>query len=229
MQLILLGAPGVGKGTQAKKIMTKYDIPQISTGEILRNEVKNQSELGKKAKKIMDRGELIPDDIILEMMEKRIQQDDCRNGFILDGFPRTIPQAHGLYDLLKKFDDGPLKVIQIDVPEQEIVRRLTLRRICASCGKDYNLELNPPSPDGKCRVCNGTVIQRNDDTEETIRKRLAVYRQQTEPLVDYYRKYDHLHVINGLEPVEEVFQKIDDIISNRQKKSKEAMPEQRVR
>jgi adenylate kinase len=211
---MLLGAPGVGKGTQAKKIMAKYGIPQISTGDILRNEVREQTELGKLAKEVMERGELVPDEIILKMIEKRLQEPDCQKGFILDGFPRTIPQAEGLEKILQKMGNISLKVIEISVPDEEIIRRLSARRICSKCGKDYNLIFNPPPPDGKCEVCGGEIIQRDDDKEETIRKRLEVYRKQTEPLVAYYQKKGNLYRVDGTQSIEEVFQEIEKIIQS---------------
>ncbi|MEJ2634670.1 MAG: adenylate kinase [Calditrichia bacterium] len=212
MYLILLGAPGAGKGTQAKMIMKKYDIPQISTGDILRNEVSEQTALGKKAKNIMERGELVSDDIILSMVENRIAKPDCQNGFILDGFPRTIPQAEGLDEIIGKNPRINLKVVEIVVPEEKIISRLTSRRVCSNCGKDYNLNLNPPPPDGKCTVCGGEIIQRDDDKESTIRNRLKVYRQQTEPLVDYYSKKGILFRIDGQKPVNQVFEEIERIV-----------------
>jgi len=175
MHLILLGAPGVGKGTQAKKIVEKFNIPQISTGDILRKEVREETELGKKAKAIMERGELVPDDIILNIK---------------------------------------LKVIEIFVPEEEIVRRLTSRRICSVCGRDYNLILTPPPANGKCESCGGEIIQRYDDKEETIRNRLKVYNQQTEPLIHYYSKKGNLYRVNGLNNVEDVFKEIENILDS---------------
>ncbi len=214
MHLILLGAPGVGKGTQAKKIVEKFNIPQISTGDILRKEVREETELGKKAKAIMERGELVPDDIILNMMEKRLNEPDCQKGFILDGFPRTIPQAEGLDKILQNKENVKLKVIEIFVPEEEIVRRLTSRRICSVCGRDYNLILTPPPANGKCESCGGEIIQRYDDKEETIRNRLKVYNQQTEPLIHYYSKKGNLYRVNGLNNVEDVFKEIENILDS---------------
>ena len=161
MHLILLGAPGVGKGTQAKKIMKQYNIPQISTGDILRKEVSNRTDLGTTAKSIMDKGELVPDNLIFEMVKNRLSQSDCVNGFILDGFPRTIPQAEGLNILLKKLNINDLLVIDIYVTEEEIIRRLTSRRGCSNCGKDYNLNLNPPPSDNKCIICGGKMTLGN--------------------------------------------------------------------
>ncbi|NIV10359.1 MAG: adenylate kinase, partial [Aliifodinibius sp.] len=188
MHIILLGAPGVGKGTQAKLIMEKHQIPQISTGDILRAEVQNETELGKKVKAIMDKGELVSDELMLQIIEKRLKQPDCQKGFILDGFPRTIPQAEGLDEILVKLGDINLKAIDIAVPDEEIVKRLASRRICSQCGTPYNLLVNPPQTDDICDVCGGAVIQRDDDKEETVRKRLSVYRENTEPLIHYYKQ-----------------------------------------
>lgn len=212
MYIILLGAPGVGKGTQAKMIMEKHRIPQISTGEILRQEVSEATEVGRKAEAILKQGELVPDDIILDMVGRRLRQDDCQKGFILDGFPRTIPQARGLDLLLKKLHIEKLKVIEISVSEAEIIKRLTARRICSKCGKDYNINLNPPPPDNICVVCGGTIIQREDDKEETIKNRLQVYRQQTEPLIAYYQKKGNFYQVNGEDPLELVHKNIENII-----------------
>jgi adenylate kinase len=213
MNIILLGAPGVGKGTQAKKIMQEYQIPQISTGEILRSEVQSRSKLGDKVKKILDRGHLVPDDLMLEIIHHRLQQPDCQNGFILDGFPRTIPQAKGLDLLLKKLNYSHIRVLEIYAPEAVLIERLTSRRICAKCSTDYNLRLNPPPPDNKCTVCGGDIIQRDDDNEETIRKRLRVFREQTEPLIEYYNKLGHFYRLDGQLPVDELFQQIKSIVA----------------
>lgn len=209
MHLILLGAPGAGKGTQAKKIMEKYEIPQISTGDILRREVGEKTKLGEKAKSIMDKGLLVPDEIILEMVEKRLGDPDCTKGFILDGFPRTIPQAEGLDLLLQAKNIKDLRVIEIAISEEEVIRRLSSRRVCSKCGYVYNLIFNPPPPDGKCEKCGGEIIQRDDDTEKTIRNRLQVYRKQTEPLVAYYSKKGQLIKVDGLKSAEEVYKEIE--------------------
>jgi adenylate kinase len=215
MQLILLGAPGVGKGTQAKKIMKEFSVPQISTGDILRNAVNEKSELGETVKASLESGQLVPDNIIVEIIQKRLSQNDCQKGFILDGFPRTIPQAIGLEEILKKITASKLKVIEIYVEEQEIINRLTNRRVCLNCGQDYNLRLNPPPADGKCRRCGGSIVQRSDDEENTIRKRLQVYREQTEPLIDFYQKKKIFYRIDGRLPIEEVFSQIRQIISKK--------------
>ncbi len=215
MKLILLGAPGVGKGTQAKLIMNTFNIPQISTGDILRNEVQAQSDLGKKVKKILDSGELVPDDTILEIIKKRLARPDCKKGFILDGFPRTIPQARGLHSILEIPEREELKVIEIFVPEDEIILRLTSRRICSNCGKVYNVIFNPPPADGHCTKCEGKIIQRDDDREDTIQNRLKVYREQTEPVISYYQDKNIFYQVNGLQPVKAVFTDIRNILLNK--------------
>ncbi len=182
MHLILFGAPGVGKGTQAEKISEDYDIPQVSTGEILRSAVSRQTELGKKAQAIMERGELVPDDLMIKIIEDRITQEDCKNGFILDGFPRTIPQAESLEKLLDKLEMPPFKCIEIKVPDDEIIKRLLARG-------------------------------RADDNEETIRKRLKVYKEQTAPVKDYYKSHDHFHSIDGNQHVDRVYKSISHILN----------------
>jgi adenylate kinase len=212
MHIILLGAPGVGKGTQAKRIMKQYNIPQISTGDILRKEVADRTKVGTHAKSFLEKGELVPDNIILEMAKNRLSQSDCDKGFILDGFPRTIPQAEGLNILLKKLNIKDLIVIDIFVDETEIIRRLTSRRGCANCGRDYNLNINPPPPNNKCSICGGKIIQRDDDKEDTIKNRLKVYRNQTEPLISYYSKQDIYHQVDGSKSLDEVFRAIRNII-----------------
>jgi adenylate kinase len=214
MRLVLLGAPGVGKGTQAKLINKKFNIPHISTGDILRNEVQEQSELGKKIKKILDAGELVHDETILKIVNKRLARPDCKNGFILDGFPRTIPQARGLQSLLNNEGHLSPKVIEIFVPEDEIILRLTSRRICSNCGKVYNIIFNPPPEDGHCMKCDGNIILRDDDREETIINRLKVYRKQTEPLISFYQEKNIFFQVNGLQSVEKVFLDLEKILLN---------------
>jgi adenylate kinase len=205
MRIILLGAPGVGKGTQAKKIQQKYPVPQISTGDILREAVRKQTELGKRAKSIMDKGELVPDELIVSLVRERLQQNDCKEGFILDGFPRTIPQAKALDKLLPELGIALHAVIDIEVDYEKIVARLTNRRLCPSCGMDYNLLNNPPNPHGSCKKCGAKVIQRDDDKESTIRNRLEVYEKQTRPLKNFYREKGLLKTVDGDKPVEQVF------------------------
>ena len=204
MYLILFGAPGVGKGTQAKLISQHYDIPQVSTGDMLRDAVKNETELGKQASKKMNEGELVPDRIMLELIKNRISQDDCRNGFILDGFPRTLDQAEGLDHLFSELALPQLICIEIKVPDSEIIKRLVNRRICSQCGADYNMITNPPPEDGRCLKCGGEIIRRKDDNEETIASRLKVYSQQTAPLKEYYRKKGTFHSVDGMQSVQQV-------------------------
>jgi len=210
MRLIFLGAPGTGKGTQASVLAEKYDIPQISTGDILRKAVADGTELGKKAKAIMESGGLVSDDIIIGLIDERLSQDDCENGYILDGFPRTINQAKEL-DALLKGKAGIDAVIYFDVSENEIVKRLTSRRTCTQCGYNHNMIYDPPVNGNKCKKCGGTVIQRDDDKEETVRNRLVVYNEKTAPLVDYYKKQNKLYAIDGAQDVEKVRQDIIDL------------------
>ncbi len=211
MKLILLGAPGAGKGTQAEKIIDKYKIPQISTGDILRENVKNQTELGLKAKEYMEKGELVPDDVIIGIIKDRLAKDDCRNGYILDGFPRTIPQAEALTEALKP--DKIDKVIFINVSDDVVIERLSLRRVCKNCGAIYHMKYNPPKEEGVCDKCGGEVYQRDDDKEETIKNRLKVYREQTEPLVKYYSDSGLLVEIDGTKSVDEIANDIDSVLS----------------
>ncbi len=212
MYLILLGPPGAGKGTQAQLITQTFGIPQISTGDILRAEVRKGTELGQQVKSIMEAGKLVSDDLIIKIIEKRIQEPDCQNGFILDGFPRTIGQAEALNELLKKLGPDKLKVLEFQIPDDVIVQRITNRRVCSQCGKVFNLLLNPPPPDGKCDACGGKIIQRSDDSEEVVRKRLKEYHEKTEPLIEYYRKMNKLHIIHADRTVEEVFAEVKEIL-----------------
>jgi adenylate kinase len=210
MHLILFGAPGVGKGTQAKLISKKLNIPQISTGDMLRDAVKSETELGKKASLLMNQGKLVPDEIMLELIRDRILHDDCKPGFILDGFPRTIAQAEELDRLFSELKLPDVTCIEIHVPNEEIIKRLVSRRLCEQCGTDYNLITNPPPEDMHCLKCGGNIIQRKDDNEETITNRLKVYLDQTAPLKEYYMRKGDFYSINGLRSIEEVN---DDIFS----------------
>ncbi len=213
MNLILLGPPGAGKGTQAKMISEKYGIPQIATGDILREAVAKGTELGKKAKEYMDRGELVPDEIVIGIVKERLKQPDCEKGFILDGFPRTLAQAEALDKMLEELGKKLDAVINIDVSEEEIVKRIVNRRTCRNCGAVYHLIFNPPKVEGKCDKCGGELYQRDDDKEETVRERLRVYRERTEPLIEYYKKKGLLYDVDGTKDIEGVFKQIDEILS----------------
>lgn len=197
MKLILLGAPGAGKGTQAEIISEKYNIPTISTGNIIRAALKNGTEMGLKAKSYIDAGELVPDDVVIGIIKERLAKDDCANGFILDGFPRTIPQAEAL-DAMGVIID---KVIDIEVPDEKIAARMSGRRVCKDCGSSYHLEYKAPKAEGVCDACDGELIQRKDDAPETVLDRLAVYHKQTEPLKDYYSKKGILRIVEGQEEI----------------------------
>ncbi len=212
MNLILLGAPGAGKGTQAKMISEKYGIPQIATGDMLREAVAKGTELGKKAKEYMDRGELVPDEIVIGIVKERLQQPDCEKGFILDGFPRTLAQAEALDEMLKELGKEIDAVINISVPEEEVVKRIAYRRTCRNCGAVYHLIYNPPKNDERCDKCGGELYQRDDDKEETVRERFKVYRERTEPLIDYYRKKGLLYDVDGTKDINGVFEEIVKIL-----------------
>ncbi len=198
MMLILLGAPGAGKGTQAELICQRLHIPAISTGNILREALKSGTELGQKAKTFMDAGNLVPDDVVIDMLKERIAQPDCKDGFILDGFPRTIPQAEALDAMGVVID----RVIDIEVPDEKIVTRMSGRRVCEKCGASYHLVYNPPKVEGVCDKCAGALVQRKDDNAETVRDRLTVYHNQTEPLKSYYAAQGKLFEVNGDRDVE---------------------------
>ena len=197
MRIILIGAPGSGKGTQAENIMQKYPIAHISTGDILRANVKAGTELGKNAKGYMESGKLVPDEVIIAMVESRLHESDCKDGFILDGFPRTKNQAEALDLILEKLDILLDAVVQLDVDDETVVKRLTTRRVCKSCGEIYNILSKSAKIEGICDKCGGEVIQRNDDIESVIRNRLTVFHEQTSPLIDYYRSKDLLVSVDG--------------------------------
>lgn len=212
VNLIFLGPPGVGKGTQAKMIADKYHIPQISTGDMLRAAVKAGTELGKEAKSFMDSGELVPDRIVIGLIAEKIEIGDCKNGFILDGFPRTIVQAKELDKILAEKNIMIRKVISVSAPDEELVKRLSGRRICNSCGEVFHTVFNPPAKRGKCDKCQGELFQRDDDKEETIRERLKVYKNQTEPLIKYYGNKNLLGNVDGSEEINTVFSNISALI-----------------
>lgn len=214
MIIILLGAPGVGKGTQAERIIQKYSIVQISTGDILRNEVRNETELGIKAKQFMDKGELVPDELIIKMIENRIEKEDCRRGFLLDGFPRTIDQAVSFDNMLEQKNLTLDAVIYLSVSDEEIINRLIYRRVCPTCGAIYHLKNKPPKQDMVCDICGSKLIQRSDDTKETVENRLKVFKEHTLPLIEYYKKQNKLYTIDGSGSVDEVFSQIASILGN---------------
>lgn len=212
MKVIMLGAPGAGKGTQAKQIADKYSIPHISTGDIFRANIKNGTELGKKAKTFMDQGLLVPDELVVELVADRIQQDDCKNGFVLDGFPRTIPQAEALDAALEKINEKMDYAIDVDVPDENIITRMSGRRACLNCGATYHIISIPTKVEGICDRCGSQVVLRDDDKPETVKKRLEVYHEQTQPLIDYYKKKEILKTVNGVQPMEDVFKAIVEIL-----------------
>lgn len=212
MKIIMLGAPGAGKGTQAKQIAEKYKIPHISTGDIFRANIKNGTELGKKAKEYMDQGLLVPDELTCDLVVDRIGQEDCKSGFVLDGFPRTIPQAEALDTALKKMGETMDYAIDIDVEDESIVRRMSGRRACLNCGATYHVVTIPPKKEGICDVCGNQLVLRDDDQPETVKKRLDVYHEQTQPLIDYYKNKGILQSVNGMEPMETVFANIVKIL-----------------
>ena len=212
MKIIMLGAPGAGKGTQAKQIAAKYQIPHISTGDIFRANIKNGTELGKKAKEYMDQGLLVPDELTCDLVMDRIQQEDCANGFVLDGFPRTIPQAESLDAALEKINQTMDYAIDVDVPDSHIVSRMSGRRACLNCGATYHVVAIPPKQEGICDACGKELVMRDDDKPETVQKRLDVYHEQTQPLIDYYNKQGILQTVDGTQPMEDVFANIVSIL-----------------
>lgn len=212
MNLILMGLPGAGKGTQAEKISEKYNIPHISTGDMFRLAIKEGTELGKQAKSFMDQGDLVPDEVTIGIVEERLLKDDCENGFLLDGFPRTIAQAEALNKLMTNLDRSIDCVLHIDVPEENLVERLTGRRVCPTCGATYHVMYNPPEKVGICDNDGSTLIQREDDQPETVKNRLAVNVKQTKPLLDFYQEEGLLATINGDQHIDQVFQDVQKII-----------------
>ena len=212
MKIIMLGAPGAGKGTQAKKISDKYEIPHISTGDIFRANIKNGTELGKKAKTYMDQGLLVPDELVVDLVVDRVQQDDCKNGYVLDGFPRTIPQAESLTKALSERGEAVDYAVNVDVPDENIINRMSGRRACLNCGATYHIVYNPSKKEGICDTCGEKLVLRDDDKPETVSKRLTVYHDQTQPLIDYYKNEGILAEVDGTKDMEEVFQDIVNIL-----------------
>lgn len=212
MKIIMLGAPGAGKGTQAKQIADKYQIPHISTGDIFRANIKEGTELGQKAKTFMDQGLLVPDELVVELVADRIVKEDCKNGFVLDGFPRTIPQAEALDEALAKMGEKMDYAIDVDVPDKNIVNRMGGRRACLNCGATYHIVTIPTKVEGVCDKCGSPVVLRDDDKPETVQKRLSVYHEQTQPLIAYYTGQGILKSVNGVQPMEDVFADIVRIL-----------------
>jgi len=208
MNAIMLGPPGGGKGTQAKRLVKKFGILQISTGEIFRNAVKSGTDMGLKAKGYMDRGDLVPDEVVVGIVEDRLLEDDCKDGFLLDGFPRTIPQADALAVMLEKNGRKIDHVVSLDVPREELIKRLSGRRVCRDCGEEFHVLFKAPKVENVCDLCGGEVYQRKDDNEESVQNRLVEYGKQTEPLIDYYRERSLLRGVNGLGGFEEIFERI---------------------
>ena len=212
MKIIMLGAPGAGKGTQAKKLSEKYGIPHISTGDIFRANIKNGTELGKKAKTYMDQGLLVPDELVVDLVVDRVGQADCSNGYVLDGFPRTIPQAESLDAALEKLGSKVDYAINVEVPDENIVRRMSGRRACVACGATYHIVHIPTKVEGICDRCGSELILRDDDKPETVKKRLAVYHEQTQPLIDYYNDKKVLVEVDGTKDMNDVFTDIVKIL-----------------
>lgn len=212
MKIIMLGAPGAGKGTQADMICSKYNVPHISTGDIFRANIKNGTELGMTAKGYMDRGELVPDSLVVDLVIDRIHQDDCENGYVLDGFPRTIPQAEALDAALANAGEAVDYAINVDVPDENIVTRMSGRRACVKCGATYHIKYNAPAVEGICDNCGSELIQREDDKPETVLNRLSVYHEQTQPLIDYYDGKGIVKNIDGTKDLNDVFADITAIL-----------------
>lgn len=215
MKIIMLGAPGAGKGTQAKKLAAKYGIPHISTGDIFRANIKNGTELGKKAKVYMDQGLLVPDELVVDLIMDRFKEPDCEKGYVLDGFPRTIPQAEALDRALAENNDSIEYAIDVDVSDEAIIRRMSGRRACVTCGATYHIVNIPPKQEGICDVCGGKLILRDDDKPETVEKRLKVYHEQTQPLIEYYKAKGILRSVDGTKDADVTFEEIVGILEGK--------------
>lgn len=214
MNIILMGLPGAGKGTQASEIVKKFPIPHISTGDMFRKAIKDETDLGKEAKSYMDRGELVPDEVTVGIVKERISEDDAKKGFLLDGFPRTIDQAESLSQIMSELDREIDAVINIEVPEEELMNRLTGRRICEQCGTTYHLVFNPPKVDGICDIDGGKLYQREDDNPETVSNRLSVNVKQSKPILEYYNNKGVLKNIDGSKDIDEVTKDVIDILNH---------------
>jgi len=213
VKIILLGPPGAGKGTQAKSISNRYSIPHISTGDIFRKNISENTPLGIEAKKYIDNGQLVPDEVTINMVKSRLKEEDCKDGYLLDGFPRTVSQAEALQQFISENGETLDTALLIYVPRDFILERMTGRRVCPSCGASYHIKFNP-AKDGKCELCGSEVVQRKDDTAETVKERLDVYERQTQPLIDYYENQKLLSQVDGTKAINEVFESICDILGN---------------
>lgn len=214
VKIVLLGPPGAGKGTQAKSISNKYSIPHISTGDIFRKNISENTPLGIEAKSYMDNGQLVPDEVTINMVKDRLQQEDCKQGYLLDGFPRTVSQAEALQDFLDSRNESLDTALLIEVPRDFILERMTGRRVCPSCGASYHIKFNP-AVNGKCELCGSDVVQRKDDTEETVKERLDVYEKQTQPLIDFYKDKNLLSTVDGTQAINKVFESICKVLGNK--------------
>ena len=211
MKIVLLGPPGAGKGTQAKSISNRYSIPHISTGDIFRKNISEETPLGIQAKQYIDNGQLVPDEVTINMVKDRLTWEDCKNGYLLDGFPRTVAQAEALQEFLESRDENLDTALCIEVPSSFILERMTGRRVCGSCGASYHVKFNPTKVEGICDVCGSEVVQRKDDREDTVRERLDVYERQTQPLIDFYKEKNLLSTVDGTKAINEVFNDICEL------------------
>ena len=214
MKIVLLGPPGAGKGTQAKSISNRYSIPHISTGDIFRKNISEETPLGIEAKQYIDNGQLVPDEVTINMVKDRLTWEDCENGYLLDGFPRTVAQAEALQEFLNSRNESLDTALCIEVPSSFILERMTGRRVCPSCGASYHVKFNPPTKAGVCDVCGSDIVQRKDDTEETVSERLEVYERQTQPLIDFYNNKNLLSTVDGTKAINEVFESICSILGS---------------
>ena len=214
MKIVLLGPPGAGKGTQAKSISNRYSIPHISTGDIFRKNISEETPLGIEAKGYMDNGQLVPDEVTINMVKDRLTWEDCKNGYLLDGFPRTVAQAEALEEFLAERNEGLDTALCIEVPKDFILERMTGRRVCLQCGASYHIKFNPSAKAGVCDVCGSEVIQRKDDVEETVKERLEVYERQTQPLIDFYKTKNLLSTVDGTKAINEVFESICELLGS---------------
>ncbi|WBW98014.1 adenylate kinase [Oceanirhabdus sp. W0125-5] len=217
MRIILLGAPGAGKGTQAKSISNKYNIPHISTGDIFRKNISERTPLGIEAKKYIDNGQLVPDELTIDIIKSRLVEEDCENGYLLDGYPRTVEQAKALDGFLNEREANLDTALLIKVPREFILERMTGRRVCPSCGASYHVKFNPPKNEGICDICGSDIIQRDDDTEITVNKRLDIYEAQTHPLIEYYRSRDLLSEVDGTQAINDVFESVSKVLNELKK------------